>query len=111
MEPAGKALEKVFAETKFHPMNYPVLFNAVGREKSEEETVASLLVRQVSSSVHFEDSIKAMHAAGVDTIIEIGPGKALSGFVRKTCREIKTINIESWEDMNKAVSDLKGEEA
>ena len=111
MEPAGKALEKVFAETKFHPMNYPVLFNAVGREKSEEETVASLLVRQVSSSVHFEDSIKAMHAAGVDTIIEIGPGKALSGFVRKTCREIKTINIESWEDMNKAVSDPKGEEA
>lgn len=111
MEPAGKALEKVFAEVSFGSMKFPVLFNAIGREKTDEETVPSLLVRQVSSSVHFEDSIKAMEKAGIDTVIEIGPGKALCGFVRKTSRQIRAWNIESWQDMEKIVSELKGEQS
>lgn len=109
MEPAGKALESVFDDVSFGIMNFPVIFNAVGREKTAEETVAELLVRQVSHSVYFEDTIKTMAAAEIDTIIEIGPGKALSGFVRKTCKEIKCLNIENQQDLQAVVEILKGE--
>lgn len=113
MKPAGEALAKVFDQTVFGEMAFPVVFNAVGRIKRPEETIQELLIRQVSGSVYFEDSIKAMAAAGVDTVIEIGPGKALSGFVRKTDRRIKTMNIETWDDLTQvleALRDLKGKE-
>lgn len=109
MEPAGRVLEQVFAETAFGAMEFPVLFNAVGREKTEAESVSGLLVKQVSSSVYFEDTIKAMAAAGVDRIIEIGPGKALSGFVRKTARGIKAWNIETCGDLQKVLQAIEEE--
>lgn len=110
MEPAGKAMESVFNDVIFGTMDFPVIFNAVGREKAHGETVAELLVRQVSHSVYFEDTIKVMAAAGIDTIIEVGPGKALSGFVRKTYREIKCLNIEDCQGLQAVVETLKGEE-
>ena len=109
MEPAGSVLEQVFAETAFGAMDFPVLFNAVGREKMGAESVSGLLVKQVSSSVYFEDTIKAMAAAGVDRVIEIGPGKALSGFVRKTDRGIKAWNIETCGDLQKVLQAIEGE--
>lgn len=110
MEPAGKALESVFSETEFGTMKFPVIFNAVGREKTAAETIAELLVRQVSNSVYFEDTIKTMAEAGIDTIIEVGPGKALSGFVRKTCKEIKCLNVEDYKGLQAVLAALKGEQ-
>lgn len=109
MEPAGKVLESVFAGTTFGEMKFPVIFNAIGREKTAEETISSLLVRQVSNSVYFEDTIKTMAASGIDTVVEVGPGKALSGFVRKTCKEIKCHNVESFEGLQAVIEALKGE--
>lgn len=109
MEPAGRVLEQVFADTAFGEMNFPVLFNAVGRMKTPEEEIRGLLVRQVSSSVYFEDTIKAMAAAGVDTVIEVGPGKALSGFVRKTDRSMKVMNIETYDDLQRTLQAVEEE--
>lgn len=106
MESAGDVLAKVFEHIDFGNMQIPVYFNAIGRVKSEDETISDLLVSQVSSSVHFEDIIKEMNAAGIDTVIEIGPGKALSGFVRKTCRNIKCYNIETVDDMQSVLNAL-----
>ena len=88
-------------------MRFPVLFNAVGRPLEEPETVPEMLVRQVQSSVRFEDTIRWMAAAGVDTILEIGPGKALSGFVRKTAKEIHTLVVEDVPSLRSAVEQLK----
>ena len=109
MEPAGKALESVFDDTDFGEMKFPVVFNAIGREKKDSETIAELLVRQVSNSVYFEDTVRVMAATGIDTVIEVGPGKALSGFVRKTCKEIKCLNIENDEGLQAVVETLKGD--
>lgn len=109
MEPAGEALAEVFEGIEFGEMKFPVLFNAVGRVKKDEEKIADLLVKQVSSSVYFEDTIREMADYGIDTMIEVGPGKALSGFVRKTCKEIKMLNITSYEDVKKVTEALKGE--
>ena len=70
---------------------------------------SALLERQVQSSVYWEDTIRAMEAAGVDTVVEIGPGKALSGFFKKTAPGIKTYHIDTAADFRDVVSALKGE--
>ena len=109
MKPAGERLAKELKKAKFAQMKQPVVFNAIGREKAEDESIAELLEKQVQSSVYFEDCIKTMAESGIDTFLEIGPGKALSGFVRKTCKGATVINIETAEDFANAVSRLKGE--
>ena len=65
--------------------------------------------RQVQSSVYLEDTIRRLEELGVDTVVEIGPGKALSGFVRKTAPEIKTYAVETCADIEALAVALKGE--
>ena len=93
MQGAADALAERFKTESFGEMAIPVLFNCLGDLKGEE-TIADLLVRQVKSSVYMEDTLRKLQALGVDTIVEIGPGKALTGFVRKTAPEITCYNVE-----------------
>ena len=86
----------------------PVIFNCLGTVKDDSVTIPELLVRQVQSSVYMEDSIRTMAAMGVDALVEIGPGKALSGFVKKTDKSITTYAVETVEDLEAAVAALKG---
>ncbi len=106
MKPAGDKLRERFSTEKFGEMSFPVLFNTLGKEKSDDITVAELLERQVQSSVYFEDSIRRMAEMGVDTIVEIGPGKALSKFAAKTCPDIKVYNVETAADIEKLCEEL-----
>ena len=108
MAPAGAALEQRFRTVDFGPMKFPVLFNCKGDVLGEGDSIPGLLVRQVQSSVYMEDTIRNMAAHGVDTILEIGPGKALSGFVKKTDKSITTYAVETVEDLEAAVAALKG---
>ena len=109
MAPAGKALEEHFAGLSFGEMAFPVYFNCLGRPKTVEETIPQLLVRQVQTSVYMEDTIRHMADAGIDTIVEVGPGKALSGFVKKTAPHIRTIPVETAQQLEDAVTLLKKE--
>ena len=111
MHPAGDALREKFQSIHFAPMQFPVLFNCKGGPMEAGETIPELLVRQVQSSVYLEDTIRAMAGMGVDTIVEIGPGKALSAFVKKTEKGIKTYAVETVEDIEKLCEALKGEQA
>ena len=88
-----------------HEMNIPVIFNCTGKEL-ENCSVQDMLEKQVMSPVYFEDSIRTMINNGVDTIIEIGPGKVLSGFVRKIDRKIKTYQVEDMASLQKCVEAL-----
>ena len=109
MIPAGETLRKRFdemGEEAFAEPAFPVIFNCTGRPKEEGASISDLLVKQVSGSVYFEDTIKYMESCGIDTIIEIGPGRALSGFVKKTTRGIRTVPIETKEELEQALSDL-----
>ena len=108
LSPAGDALREKFQSVAFGPMAFPVLFNCLGREMGSEDTIPALLERQVQSSVYMEDTIRRMAELGVDTIVEIGPGKALSGFVRKTAPEIKTYAVETCADLEALSQALKG---
>ena len=108
MHPAGDALAQRFTQVTFAPMQLPVLFNCLGREMGESASIADLLERQVQSSVYLEDTIRRLAELGVDTVVEIGPGKAISGFVKKTVGSaINCLNIETAEDFEKAVAVLK----
>lgn len=111
MAPAGEALAEKFRSFAFGEMSFPVLFNCKGGPMEAGETIPELLVRQIQSSVYLEDTIRAMAGMGVDTIVEIGPGKALSAFVKKTEKGIKTYAVETVEDIEKLCEALKGEQA
>ena len=108
LAPAGDALREKFKETPFGAMRIPVLFNCLGREMGPEDTIPALLEKQVQTSVYMEDTIRRLAELGVDTIVEIGPGKALSGFVKKTAPAIKTYAVETCADLDALSAALKG---
>ena len=105
LKDASTRLHEVFKDVTFHEMNVPVIFNCTGKEL-EDCSVQEMLEKQVMSPVYFEDSIRTMINNGVDTIIEIGPGKVLSGFVRKIDRKIKTYQVEDMASLQKCVEAL-----
>ena len=108
LAPAGDALREKFREISFGEMRIPVLFNCLGREMGPGDTIPALLEKQVQSSVYMEDTIRRLAELGVDTIVEIGPGKALSGFVKKTAPAIKTYTVETCADVDALSAALKG---
>lgn len=107
MAPAGEKLYEYLKSEQIGKMEIPVIFNATGKEL-EDKSIEEMLKIQVQSSVYFEDSIKAMKEKGIDTIIEIGPGKALSKFVAKTDKTLKCYSIDSAEDFEKVCELLVG---
>ena len=108
MAPAGEALKARFENERFGELQVPVLFNCLGREMGEGDTIPALLVRQVQDSVYMEDTIRRLAALGVDTVIEIGPGRALSGFVAKTAPGIQCYAIEDCASLEAAVAAVRG---
>lgn len=104
LEPASQALHRYFADIPFGEPRFPVYFNCLGGPMGEGDTIPALLERQVMSSVYMEDCIHRMAEDGVEAFVEIGPGKALSGFVRKTVPGVKCCAVTTVED----VAALKG---
>ena len=102
MRPAGDALARRFQTMACSPLRFPVVHNATGLPMQAGETLAGLLEQQVQRSVHFEDSIRWLAGQGVDTIVEIGPGKTLTGFARKISKELQVIAVETPEGVQKA---------
>lgn len=93
MEPAAKELERYFADVTFGEMECPVIFNTTARPLAQGDTIASQLVKQVQNSIYMEDTIQYLEKQGVERIIEIGPGKTLSGFVKRTAPAIECMSI------------------
>ena len=98
---AGEELGKVLAETEIHPLRIPYYANVTGDIVEDAAKVRGLLTEQVYSTVRFEQSIRNMLSAGVDTFYELGPGKTLAGFVKKIDRDATVVNIETMEDLAK----------
>ena len=109
MAPAGDALREKFQRVDFGAMQVPVLFNCLGDLKGEADTIPALLERQVQSSVYLEDTIRRLGELGVDTVVEIGPGRTLSSFVKKTVKGIKCYPVETAQELQAAIAALRGE--
>ncbi|MBQ9935793.1 MAG: ACP S-malonyltransferase [Lachnospiraceae bacterium] len=107
MKPAGDKLAERFKGESFGDMMFPVIFNSTGMELEVGKTIPEMLELQVQSSVYFEDTIRYMINQGVDTFVEIGPGKTLSGFVKKIDRGLTTYSVENVESLNTVLEALK----
>ncbi|HNR12633.1 MAG TPA: ACP S-malonyltransferase [Thermodesulfobacteriota bacterium] len=94
MGPAGSRLADHLSTVTIHPLMYPVVTNVEARENSDAGRVKEILVRQLSSPVLWEDSIRSMVASGVEMFIEIGPGKVLSGLVKRISKSATILNLE-----------------
>ena len=100
LEGAGEKLGKVLEDTQLHTFNIPYVANVTADYVTDVEEVKPLLIRQVSSSVRWQQTIERLIADGYDEFVEIGPGHTLTGFVKKLSREVKTGNIEKLEDFD-----------
>lgn len=93
LQAASEKLAAVLAETDFTEMAIPVISNTTAQVMKQAE-IKELLTKQVMTAVRFADSIETMKKMGFETIIEVGPGKTLSGFIKKIDKEIKTARVE-----------------
>ena len=98
---AGEKLGEVLAQVEVHTPVIPYIANVTAGYVTDAGDVKPLLIKQVSSSVRWEQSIRRMLEDGVDTFIEIGPGRTLTGFMKKIDRNAKAMNIEKLEDIEK----------
>ena len=94
-EELGKELEKV----EFGDLQTPYFANASAEKITDKAQIKDLLEAQVSSPVRWEQTLYELEKMGVDTIIEVGPGKTIAGFVRKTVPSIKVIGVSTPEDL------------
>lgn len=103
---AGDALHERFKEEPFGEMRVPVLFNCLGHEMGVGDSIPALLERQVQSAVRMEETITRLVELGVDRVIEVGPGKVLSGLVRRCIKAIHCVSIETREDVKSLKEEL-----
>lgn len=102
---AGEKLGKELEHVEIHPISIPYIANVTADYVTDAKDVKPLLKKQVSSSVKWQQTIERMIADGVDTFIEIGPGKTLSGFMRKINREVKVYNVEKPADLERVLEE------
>ncbi len=98
---AGEKLAKELEHVEIHDIQIPYIANVTADYVTDKADVKPLLEKQVSSSVKWQQTVERMIADGVNTFIEIGPGKTLSGFMRKINKEMKVYNVEKVEDLEK----------
>lgn len=103
---AGEKLATELENVEVYDMNIPVITNVTADYVCDKDSIKDLLKRQVSSSVKWEESVRKMIADGVDTFIEVGPGKALSGFVKKIDKDVNVFNVEDMASLEKTVEGL-----
>ena len=98
---AGEKLAKELENVTIHDIEIPYVTNVTGDFVTDKNEVKELLATQVSSSVKWIQCVEAMLADGVDTFIEIGPGKTLSSFVKKINKEVTIVNVDKYADLDK----------
>lgn len=106
LAPAGEALAKEMAAMDFTPLAIPYVTNVTAEFVTDISEIKGLLARQVASPVRWQESMENMIAAGVDTFVEIGPGKTLAGFMRKINRNVNMYNIGTIEEAKKVMEAL-----
>ena len=100
LQDAGKKLEKELSEVKFSSLKIPYVTNVTAQYVTDIKETKDLLAKQISSSVRWQQSIEKMLEEGVDTFVEIGPGKTLAGFMKKIAPDVKIYNIQKVEDLD-----------
>ena len=106
MMPAQDRLAKDLADLKYRNFEIPIVHNIDASGNEDAGKVAEALTRQVSSPVLWLQSIRFLIGQGVDTFVEIGPGKVLSGLVRQIDRDVRVFNVENTESLRNTIESL-----
>ena len=99
LQNAGKELEKELSKVEFSSLKIPYVTNVTAQYVTDFKETKDLLAKQISSSVRWQQSVEKMLEDGVDTFVEIGPGKTLTGFMKKIAPDAKAYNIQKVEDL------------
>jgi [acyl-carrier-protein] S-malonyltransferase len=108
MAPVVPRLRTVLEAIRIQPMGVPVVSNVEARPNADSGRVVPLLLEQVTQAVRWVECIRAMVAAGVTRMVELGPGRVLSGLVRSTTREVEILNVEDVASLEKALLAVEG---
>ena len=106
LEKASLKLREELENVEVKNSKYTVIKNIDGKQYDNETDVRDVLSKHITNPVRFEDGIKEMIDMGIDTFVEIGPGKTLTGFVKKIDRFAKVININNSESLKLALEEL-----
>jgi [acyl-carrier-protein] S-malonyltransferase len=103
MKPAEIRLAKAIQEVDFRDLRFPLVNNADTREVVRGEEARAGLIRQVCAMVRWSGGVRAMARLGVDTFVEVGPGKVLTGLIRRTVSEVHLSSIENTKQVEEHV--------
>ena len=106
MEPAARRLSTELDDLTLYDPKIPVVTNVDAKMITKAEEVRHSLVRQLSSPVRWVDSVLCLKEYGVDCCVEVGPGRVLSGLLKRTASEIKSFHVEDAESLNRTVENL-----
>lgn len=107
LEPAGAALRQELEQVTFQKLQIPYVTNVNACEITDASEITELLVRQMYSPVRWMQSMEYMLKSGVDTFVEIGPGKTLEGFLKKINRNAQVHHVSCWEDLEQICQNRK----
>ena len=107
LQPAADRLGPELEKMHISPMKIPVFTNVDAKEVASEKDIIPILTKQICCPVRFSDIIQNMHEKGADTFIELGPGKALCGFVKRTLKGVTILNVEDESSLAKTMSKLQ----
>ena len=107
MKPAENSMKDKIVKTKFINPLFKIINNVTATPENNSENIKELLVKQISSTVKWRDSIINMSTSGVKNFIELGPGKALSGMIKRTIKEANCFSINSIADIKNLTNEFK----
>lgn len=107
MQPVADLMAKVLVEVKIDQPVIPLISNVIACSVSEPTRIKSLLVKQITDTVRWRESVIYMHTHGSKRIIEIGPGKTLTGFTKRIARDLLTMTVQKPQDIEVLLKVLK----
>lgn len=111
MKPAADRFAHILGSIDIRQAKVPVIANVTAQPVTSPSEIKELLIEQLYSPVLWEDTVRELLALGVDTFIEIGPGKVLSGLIKKVDRNANIFAVQDPDSLEAALAELKGEEA
>ena len=107
MKPAADKMKSKINNTKFKTPSFKIINNVTASPENNVENIKKLLIEQIFSTVRWRETLISMSNNGVKNFIEIGPGKVLTGMVKRTLKDVKTFSINSITDIKNLSNELK----
>lgn len=108
MKPAAEKFQAILDEINVKDAEIPVVVNVTAAPETDSAMIRKKLIEQLYSPVLWEDTVEKLIKLGVGTFVEVGPGKVLSGLIRKVDRNVKTVSVQDTESLQAAVAALRG---